>query len=96
MGLVSANQILTDGQTFQCQKFSLQGVPNSKYIIFSNSSALILVGIVFEKRRDYGAAMKAYSDCLRIRSSKFGSDSMEVAQGRIRGTDGSFCKLQAY
>ncbi len=51
------------------------------------------MGIVFEKRRDYGAAMRAYSDCLRIRSSNFGSDSMAVAQvvvniGVVRGNKG--------
>lgn len=39
--------------------------------------------------------MKAYSDCLRIRSSRFGSDSMEVAQvvvniGVVRGNKGDF------
>jgi tetratricopeptide (TPR) repeat protein len=50
---------------------------------------------VFEKRKNYPAAMKAYSDCLRIRSSRFGSDSMEVAQvvvniGVVRGNKGDF------
>ena len=59
------------------------------------AETLFGMGIVFEKRRDYGAAMKAYSDCLRIRSSKFGSDSMEVAQvvvniGVVRGNKGDF------
>lgn len=39
--------------------------------------------------------MKAYSDCLRIRSSRYGSDSMEVAQvvvniGVVRGNKGDF------
>ena len=59
------------------------------------AETLFGMGIVFEKRRDYNAAMKAYSDCLRIRSSKFGSDSMEVAQvvvniGVVRGNKGDF------
>ena len=50
---------------------------------------------MFEKRKNYPAAMKAYSDCLRIRSSRHGSDSMEVAQvvvniGVVRGNKGDF------
>eukprot|EP00970_Alexandrium_tamarense_P004642 scaffold774_cov97-Alexandrium_tamarense.AAC.2 len=44
--------------------------------------------------------MKAYSHCCKIRRSRFGSDSMEVAQvivniGVVRGNKGDFTGHQS-
>mmetsp|Transcript_39191 Transcript_39191/g.59059 ORF Transcript_39191/g.59059 Transcript_39191/m.59059 type:complete len:98 (+) Transcript_39191:92-385(+) len=38
------------------------------------------MGIVFEKRHEYGAAIKAFSDCVRIRGLIYGEESLEMAE----------------
>ena len=59
----------------------------------SVSTVLFSLGIMFDKRHEYHAAIRAYMDCLDIQRKIFGDDDESVAQtltniGIVQGNEG--------